>query len=358
MRQYIIKGQADRAAMIAALADGKNTFGVFFTPGVCRYFDAAGRPAGAEEIRPDRDAVVVDADADAAAIKYLKAKAAGRETVRKIEDAAAYVLQKAPEAMTDDDIKNLLSYINVAFHSSGKIEGCYSVDGSAGCDFCARMRAAADDNILIICGCCYAAADSYKEFSWRRHSLNARILSTVLFTVEQLKTLYSFPAGALVRINEDGDTVNAIHARNILRLFEAFPRCCFGYWYKNSAAVAAGLQAEGVTDRAEKLRRYGNARFIHSSLLIGFRASVLWFDDATFTVYPDAETTAAAIKAGAHACNGRRCRACNYFCYTPENNGGVVPDIAEYLRCGKAARARIMAAYTARKEKTAGAAIL
>lgn len=347
MRQYIIKTTCtSRADVAAALADGKHAFSVVFVPGVVRHYTADGRPAGAEESMPDRDAVPVTS-LEEKAVKAARTRAAGRETVRAVEDAAADILEKAPASFTDDDIRALLSYINVAYHDSGKIEGNYSIDGTAGCEFCQKMRAAADANILIICGQCYAAADSYKEFSWRRHSLNARILSSVLFTVEQLKTLYDFPAGSRVRINEDGDTVNETHARNILRLFEAFPHVCFGYWYKNSAAVAAGLAAEGVTCRAEKLARYGNARFIHSSLLIGFRAAVLWFDDATFTVYPDQTTTDAAIAAGAWSCNGRRCRACGFWCYTPEHNGGTVPDIAELLRCSKAARAAVMSAYTA-----------
>ena len=66
MRQYIITdGAANRAEMVARLADGKHAFSVFFTPGVCRYFTADGQPNGAEETTPDRDAVRIPADAEA-----------------------------------------------------------------------------------------------------------------------------------------------------------------------------------------------------------------------------------------------------------------------------------------------------
>jgi len=349
MRQYIItSGPADRADMIRKLTDGKHAFGVFFTPGVCRYFTADGRPNGAEETTPDRDAVRIPADADEKAIKAARARAAGRETVRAIEDAAAAILEKGPAATTAADRLALLRFVNVAYHSSGKIEGCHSIDSTAGCEFCEKTRAAAAENVLIICGMCYAAADAYKEFSWRRHTLNARILSTVLFTPEEFRAAFDIPEGALVRINEDGDTVNETHARNILRIMAAFPGARFGYWFKNVPAVAAGLQAEGIRTRADRPK---NARFVQSSLLIGFRAAPVWFADCTFTVYPDAETTAAAIAEGAWACNGRRCRACGYWCYTPENNGGIIPDVAEVLRCGKDARAAIMAAYTEKKAR-------
>lgn len=350
MKQYIFSNNDAQAReiMAAKLTDGKHGFSVFFAPGEETIFTAEGKVSGHKLTTPDRDAVQIPADADDKAIANVRRIAAGRETVRRYEDIAAGILSKGAENLTDADRMALLNCINVAYHDGGKIGGCYSVDSSAACDFCQRMRAAALENLLIICGGCYAAADSYKEFSWRRHKLNALILSTVLFTVEELKTL-NIPDGSRVRINEDGDTVNEIHARNILRLFVAFNTCRFGYWYKNIPAVAAGLAAEGVRTRKEKLSVYGNARFIQSSLLIGFPARPVWFTDAVFTVYPDDNTTLAAIAAGAFECNGRRCFDCGYWCYTPENNGGAVPNIAEKLRCGKAARAAIMAAYEARK---------
>lgn len=276
-----------------------------------------------------------------------------RANLAKLEKAAADILAKGPENLTHDERLQLLTLANIAYHDSGKIEGVYSVDSTAACEFCERMRKAAEEIILMICGCCYAAADAWKEAAWRRHKLNALIFSTVLFTVEELKTL-SLPAavGTLCRFNEDGDTVNATMARNYLRIAAGRPGTMFGYWYKNAAAVQAGLHAEGIRTRDQLP---ANVRFIHSSALIGFPAAPLWFDDAIFTVHPDQETTDAAITSGAHACNGRRCRACGYLCYLMTRQAEPV-HIAEYLRTNKANRARIRSAYDARKAQEAARA--
>lgn len=269
-----------------------------------------------------------------------------RATLKALEDRAEAILVKG-DAMTAADRRELLTLINIAYHTTGKIEGIFSIDGSASCEFCQQMRKAAEDNLLIICGGCYAAADEYKEASWRRHKLNAHILSTVLFTEEELSWL-TLPQRADVRINEDGDTVNETHGRNIIRIFRVFPGCNFGYWFKNSPAVDKALHAEGY-HRREDLPQ--NVRFIQSSLLIGFEARPVWFADCVFTVYPDDETTAAAIAAGAFECNGRRCRACGFHCYRPDRSSGKVVFIAEVLRASKAQRARILAAYQARKAR-------
>lgn len=269
-----------------------------------------------------------------------------RENLVKLEKLAGAILEKG-DSMTAADRAALLTIVNVAYHDSGKIEGCFSVDSCAACSFCQAMIASAAENILIICGSCYAAADAWKEAAWRRHKLNARILSSVLFSTEELKALHI--DGTRCRFNEDGDTVNTTMARNYLRIAAGHPGVMFGYWYKNAPAVAEGLQAEGIKDR-DALP--ANVRFIHSSLLIGFPAGRLWFDDAIFTVYPDAETTAAAIQAGAHECNGRRCRACDYTCYLHTRRAEPL-HIAEVLRCNKARRAAILAAYNARKAQLA-----
>jgi len=255
------------------------------------------------------------------------------------------------ENLTQQQRADLLMLVNVAYHDSGKIEGCFSIDSCAACDFCQHMIASAADNILVICGSCYAAADAWKEAAWRRHKLNARIMSSVLFTVDELKALLI--PGQLCRFNEDGDTVNTTMARNYLRIVIGHPHTNFGYWYKNAPAVAAGLAAEGYKTREDLP---ANVRFIHSSLLIGFPAAALWFDDAIFTVYPDAETTAAAILAGAHECNGRRCRACGYTCYLHARRQEKPLHIAEVLRCNKARREAARAAYDAKKAQIAALA--
>ena len=269
-----------------------------------------------------------------------------RANLNALETEAEAIMEKG-DAMTADDRRRLLCIVNVAYHTSGKIEGVFSIDSTASCDFCQRMIKAALSHVLMICGACYAAADAWKEAAWRRHKLNARIFSTVLFTVEELKALHI--DGHLCRFNEDGDTVNEIMARNYLRIAAAHPLTMFGYWYKNTAAVEAGLIAEGITRRED---RPDNVRFIHSSILIGFESPETWFDDAIFTVYPDEQTTLEAVAAGAHECNGRRCRACGYTCYVMQRRDNVVR-VAEVLRTNASRRAIILDAYRAEKARRA-----
>ena len=271
-----------------------------------------------------------------------------RANLSKLENEARDIIEHGADNLTVCDRLRLLQLVKTAYHDSGKIEGVFSVDSTAACDFCSAMRKAAEDNCLIICGACYAAADEYKEAAWRRHKLNALIFGTVLFTVDELKTLHI--DGGLCRFNEDGDTVNETMARNYLRITFGRLHTNFGYWYKNAVAVEAGLHAEGIYTR-EQLPK--NVRFIHSSLLIGFPCALTWFDDARFTVFPDKETTEEAIKNGAYACNGRRCRACGYNCYLMERPEKPI-DIAEYLRTCAANRAVILSAYYERRARIDG----
>lgn len=263
-----------------------------------------------------------------------KRLAAMRANLANLEKKADDILAKiANDTATAAERLALLSLVNVAYHDSGKIETIFSIDSTASCEFCEKMRAAAENNPLMICGGCYAAADSWKEAAWRRHKLNARILSSVLFTEAELSTL-AIP-GQHGRINEDGDTVNQTHGQNIIRIIKTHPATFFGYWYKNTPAVKAALQAEGITTREA---RPANVKFIKSSVLIGVRAVPDWFTDAVFTVYPDEETTLAAIAAGEFTCNGRKCLDCGYNCYSAANG---VQYIAEVLRASKAKRAAI-----------------
>lgn len=264
-----------------------------------------------------------------------------RANLEALETRADAILEKG-DAMTDGDRRELLTLVNVAYHGSGKIDGCFSIDSCAACEFCQKMIHAAGSNVLMICGACYANADSWKEAAWRRHKLNARIFSSVLFTVDELKAL-SIP-GLRCRFNEDGDTTGETMGRNYLRIAAAHPDVRFGYWFKNAPAVESALHAEGIHTR-EALPE--NVRFIHSSALIGFAARACWFDDAIFTVYPDAETTAAAIAAGAWECNGRKCMACGFQCYMMQRRESVL-HVAEVLRTNAARRAVIRSAYDAR----------
>jgi len=265
-----------------------------------------------------------------------------RANLSALERQADTILQKG-DAITHDDRMRLLWLLNIAYHTTGKIEGIFSIDGCACCEFCEKMRAAAAGNPLLICGCCYAAADFWKEAAYRRHKLNMRILSAVLFERSELAAV-AVP-GMLCRVNEDGDITNTTHARNIIRIIQTHAATRFSLFFKNAPAVDAGLRMEGITTRAELPE---NARFIQSSPLIGFPARPVWFADAVFTVFPDEETTIAAVKNGAHECNGRKCRACGFFCYTMTRPETPV-QIAEYLRTNKARRAEILAAYNAKK---------
>lgn len=282
-------------------------------------------------------------DAAAAAAANEKRLATMRENLAKLETRADELLNLG-DNMTAAQRLELLHLVNVAYHNSGKINGVFSVDSCAACEFCRKMIQAAALNVLMICGACYAAADSWKEAAWRRHKLNARIFSAVLFTVDELRTL-PLQAARLVRFNEDGDTTCETMGRNYLRLAAAFPSARFGYWYKNAPAVEAALHAEGIHTR-DMLPE--NVRFIHSSALIGFTARALWFDDCIFTVYPDKETTENAIAAGAWECNGRKCRECGYNCYLMQRRQEKPLYIAEVLRCNAARRRVIRAAYDAK----------
>jgi len=340
MLYYFTKSGARAQDAAEMIADGKKHFRIWTGNGAAFDYDAAGNMIGRVDDAPRHfDAVEIWTSMPEKDRKNAHRIAAGRETIRSREEKAESILRM--DVITAADRAALLSLVSVSYHDSGKIEGCFSVDSTAACDFCEKMRAAALDNVLIICGACYAAADSYKEFSWRAHKLNARILSMVLFSVDEMRALKI--DGERCRLNEDGDTINITHARNYLRIIAGRKSTHFGYWYKNRPAVEGGLRAEGYT-RREDLP--DNVRFIHSSLLIGVPAEPTWFDDGIFTVYPDAATTAAAIAAGAHACNGRRCRACGFTCYMMKRRPEPLY-IAEFLRCGAAARARIMTAYNA-----------
>ena len=261
-----------------------------------------------------------------------------RANLSRLESAAAAILEK-PE-LTHDDRLQLLQLLNIAYHESGKIETIASVDSCAACGFCEKMRNAAKNNKLIICGYCYAYADQWKEAAWRRHKLNALILSSVLFTMEELKTL-AIPS-MRCRINEDGDIVNVTHARNIVRLALSHSYIEFGFFFKNYEAVESGLHAEGIHKRADLPK---NIRFIQSSYMIGIKARPLWFTHCVFTVYPNEELTLQAIAAGEFACNGRKCKDCGYHCYNTALNDDNVAYIAELLRCGTPMRADILKAY-------------
>ena len=242
------------------------------------------------------------------------------KTVRVALDSITDILMRAPYDVNHEEALKLLEVYNVAYHESGKIEGAFSLDSSCnGCTFCDKMRAAAAKDPNIICGMCYDHKfEAFRVGSKYRHMLNLLIMSSVLFTAEELATL---PGGYITRINASGDIENLIHARNMIRYAKAHPDYNIGFWAKNYTDVVKAFEIEG---------KPANVRFIASSPVIDKPIKAPKFADNTFTVYSTKEKVQTAIAGGSGECNGKKCRACGYKCYTGYWKAGA--DIAELLR--------------------------
>lgn len=247
----------------------------------------------------------------------------GKKTMGKFEKDSARVhklldLQKERE-LTAAERAELLQIYRMAYHDSGKIEGCWSADASAhGCEFCEKMRHAAELQQDIICGKCY----DYKQECYRtnvrnRHELNLLIMKSVLFTVDELRAL---PSGELLRINSSGDIDNVTQARNMIRLAIAHAFSHVGFWSKNDVIMTKAFDMEG---------KPANVVYVQSSPRINHRVNRGKYADYTFTVY-DAEHIADAIASGSMECNGKKCKDCGYCCYYGAWPAGA--DIAELLR--------------------------
>ena len=232
------------------------------------------------------------------------------------------ILEKGIDNLTSVDRMQLLNLYNVAYHTSGKIEGIVSLDSSAtASEFCKAMRKAAENNPAHICGMCYdyAQEHSFKGRNVRnRHALNLLIMSTVEFTKEELAIL---PGGILVRINSSGDTENIIYARNMIKYAFSHPYGRVGYWAKNIIPIIRACDELGKPE---------NLVLIQSSPIIGKVVPLAKYFDYVFAVFATKEDVEEALKNGACECNGRKCKACGYSCYS-----GAWPKkaiIAEYLR--------------------------
>lgn len=226
------------------------------------------------------------------------------------------------ENMTAADRLQLLMVYNVAFHESGKIEDIYSLDSSAtNCKFCAAMRKYAADHpeLNIVCGKCYDfKQESYRFAALNRHTLNMVIMSSVEFTVDELRML---PIGELGRVNSSGDSTGAIYAANMIKICFAHPQTSFAIWAKNTA---------GYIQACDKYGKPENAVMIQSSPFIDKPVKLARYFDYTFTVYFDKAKVDAAIKAGACECNGKKCKDCGFKCYKKLWPQGA--NIAEFLR--------------------------
>lgn len=236
----------------------------------------------------------------------------------------ADILNKAPADLTPADRFQLLTVYRPAWHDGGKIEGITSFDSSAtNCEFCQAMREAAKNNPLHICGYCYdySQEHGYKGVNvLNRHSLNMLIMSSIEFTVEELRILN---VSYINRVNSSGDVSNAVYAGNMIKLCFAFPSVRFAFWAKNTGAVIAACDKYGKPE---------NVTLVQSSPIIGTPAKLAKYFDFVFTVYLTREDVENAVAAGAGECNGKKCKACGYSCYLDGwKNAGVV-NVAEYLR--------------------------
>ena len=257
--------------------------------------------------------------------------------------SASAILEK--KTLTADDKMKLLAIYNPSVHTTGKIKGITSLDGSAiHCEFCKAMKAAAEKDPTIVCGDCYISNldNLYKEMT-PRHWLNQRIMSETLYSVKQLESVYI--ATKLVRVNSDGDMRNTTQAVNMLRLAKAHKQNKVAIWFKNKPAMKEAIAQEGKPK---------NVIIIYSACRLN-ESPVEIFDecpwvDYVFTVYADKTSIKAAIESGANECNGKHCDECGYKCYNGAWKKKTV--IAEYLRgISKEKRAKKIEAIKARQEK-------
>lgn len=252
----------------------------------------------------------------------INARDAGKLSKKLIKDfeTVSPILDKAPYDISPEEATMLLTVYKVAYHDSGKIDGVCSCDSSCnGCTFCACMRQAAEHDNTIICGKCYDnKQESYKANVKYRHMLNLWIMSSVLFTEDELKFV---SITALTRINSSGDIENLVHARNMIRLAKAHPYAHVALWTKNIQVVAKAFDIEGKPK---------NMVYIASSIHINQPAALPKYADYIFTVYNNDPTLQAALMAGAVECNGKKCRDCNYKCYL--KSWPVGANIAELLK--------------------------
>lgn len=226
----------------------------------------------------------------------------------------------------------------VSYHDGGKIAGAYSVfDSTAGlCSFCINMRKLAADYDIrresdptapeIICKYCYdkAQEDGYRASNiLPRHWINMIMLSRFDIPADYLKC-FKFPKSDVVRFDSSGDVENQLHAENLVKIAYNYPEKHFAIYSKNVFAVNKAF---------DKYGKPANMRFVQSSYFIDIPGNRSKYADVVFTVYSGGNI-AAAISGGACECNGKKCQACGFKCYLPENCGGWPEggNIAELLR--------------------------
>lgn len=213
--------------------------------------------------------------------------------------------RKDMHSLTRRERLTLIRVYRAAFHTEHKIAGATSLDSSChGCEFCQKMRQAAEDDITIICAFCYDHKyESYRVNVENRHKLNMLIMSTVEFEEDELALI---PVTQITRINSSGDIVNEIHARNMIKVCLMNPFVNFGFWAKHTLPVIKACDSLGKPE---------NCVLIQSSIYIGKAAKLQRYFDYTFTVYATEEDLQEALRQGGVECNGKMCADCGWNCY-------------------------------------------
>lgn len=197
---------------------------------------------------------------------------------------------------------------------SGKMSGMLSASSSPIVNPRCAARA---KQAGTICAHCFARR-MIEFYSGMASGLayNSGLLSTVLLPVSVLPVINAL----YFRIEAFGDTMNARHAENYLRLIDNNADVNFAWWTKNPDYTAAALTAHG--------NRPDNVTFIVSSPFINKAATVARFPwvDEVFTVYDDAHTDGIEINCGA-----RHCLTC-LRCYRHRTHGGAVDMVNESLK--------------------------
>ena len=226
------------------------------------------------------------------------------------------ILEK--ENITAVDRIILINIYSVSYHDTGKIEGTCSFDSSCnGCDFCKKMRKAAENNVKHICKHCYdAKQESYRANVKNRHMLNMLIMSNVRFTEKELSKLN---VAAINRVNSSGDTPNKTYALNMITIAAINDTVKFGYWAKNASPIIAACDEIGKPD---------NLSLVYSSPIINEACKLPKYFDYVFVVASDENHVNEFLANGACECNGKDCKDCGYKCYTKAwKNGSVIIEL-------------------------------
>lgn len=244
--------------------------------------------------------------------------------------AVIAILEK--EVITETDKWTLIQSVPNSIHKTGKIAGAGSIDCSASnCEFCRKMRKAAETDATIICSLCYDyAQEQYKINALNRHSLTMLILESVRFSREQLQTVqFSF----IERICSSGDTPNVVFAENVIDMIDLHPYAHVAWWAKNTAAVITAV---------DKLGKPSNLKLVQSAIRIDKSEPLKKYFNYLFLVSATKEKVKEYTANGCCECNGKKCQECGWKCYFGSWPDGSV--IVEYLRCSKEKRQEIIAA--------------